>query len=386
MSIIQWQSWLPESPEAAEAQRKANAEFAEQAEKYSDPKKLEAERLQALAGLWMKPFIAPSTSHPDSESISFDLENTDTSGKKEIPWISNAEESIIARNPDTNTELWKVQEWSEVVENSQYEESIYSPIINHMRDSGLIEYEVADELKEQLVAGLTITEAVEKSSLTPERQQEVIKSIQFAQDPKETPKRQKQFQEDFADELKEFQWNNWEWIGFGEEAFNLVSQNYIITGSEKQDVQKTLNIAFQTAANIAIDGKIIKRTESFEKTFAHVKNTDLSFKDRFLALQWVLQMTNQDQGVKGRKKAMEYQRMKKRRDIDTFEKEIQNIQYEIERAEREWNQAEKIKKLKIRQASVREELNKINTWEADIWWGELDLASEASPDTLREAA
>ena len=317
------------------------------------------------------------------------LEESQALAREGIYWAfsPNLPDTPIANSPDYGVNLWEAsQEWNEVVESSQYEENIHSPIINHMCDSGCISPEVTTELKEFLVAGLTIKESVEKSALNPEAQQQVIKSVEFSQDPKEIPKRQEQFQEDFASELKEFQWKNWEWIGFGEEAFDLVSQNYIITGSENQSAKKTLNVAFQTAVNKAIDGKVIKRTESFERIFADVKNNELSFKDRFLALQWVLQITNQDQGVKGRKKAMEYQRMKKRRDIDKIEEEIQSIQYEIERAEREWNQTERIKKLKIQQEAVREELNKVNTGEADMWWGELDLTSEGSPDTLREAA
>ena len=313
------------------------------------------------------------------KEVKFDIDNTDMTWKPVYETVKPVIETPIPNRPDYQVDLW------ESIEQKKWtiDETPYAPIIDQM--SNYMKPEVRNKIKEGLANGQDIITVSENSGLDPEWQKQVVKSVKFIEEPKEIPKRQERLTADFWEKFKEFQGENWEWLGFWEEAFNLVAKNYLVTGSENQDMQATLNVAFQMAANTVIDWKQIKRTETFEKILEQAKNPNLSFSERFFALQGLLKITNQDQGVKGRKKRVEYERMKKQRDITQLEKEIQDLQYDIERAEGEQNK-EKSKKLKEQQDWVREELDiVIKTGEADMWgWTEDVMAKWPSENTATD--
>ena len=320
----------------------------------------------------------PDSHYPESKKISFELDNTDTAWKENLQWVPNTREA--------NTPIEKVTTWSEV--ERKRNEGVYSPLITDFVIKGHIppaqEITIQDTLLQHPDDPSTW---LQKVGLAEDSAKQISECIKYIESGENIELGRKNLEKDFSQELKEFTSPDWDLLWFGEEAITLLAKSYVPNKNKDGKVlsNDAINLAFRTAANTCIFEKSIKRTESFEAAMRNTRNWSLSFEDRFAALQGLLQMTNKDQWIKGRKKQMEHIRMKKWREVAKLEKEIQNIQYEIEREEQEGNNKEKIRKLKERQDRAREKLSEVvQTGEADMWWWQQDVMTDIPSERVTE--
>lgn len=394
---------IPETLEAAEAERRKR----ETPQATMTPE-------EAQKSLGFAPFVAPQaipeaewfeTADPDTQNASFGLGDTDMSWKKPLQNITNAEEVPIQDSPNysltgepINSDVENTSERQEPgteqatvmneVERIK-EEGKCSPLIDDFVRKWFINGIEGEHIKECLVNDPDNPQAwIERAEIPDEHKQKIYECIKYIESWENIEQGRKDLEADYHQELKEFRSPDGDLLGFWEEAITLLARSYTPNKNQEGEVQSkdAINLSFEIAANTCIFDKSIKRPESFNVAMKNVKNWDLNFGDRFAALQSLLQMTNKDQWIKGRKKQMEHMRMKKWREIAKLEKEIQMIQYDIEKEERESNDIEKVKKLRERQSRVREMLSEtVKTWEADMMWGwELDAMANISPEAAKE--
>jgi len=335
---------LAESPEQLQAQREADEAFNAAGQKYEEnPELADKQTDAARESLWYGEFQeSKEASEISLEDViktlnEFGLPEIADQVQKEqqketnIPLEDIVKEVLLSSQlsyvKETDKELamvlcfphrhiiqWEFSEKSNPVQTvsdsvedlsespKDINEKPYSPLIDRLTDDHIVTAEVGLTIKQEL-EGETNFEQIIRANIPQTDIQQHIIDLWWALNSQEgAEKFQADFSDDFLSELSDFTNEDKDFTSErGEEAFSMIGSAYIIWESHDEASKRdALDTAFEMAANQAIDKKVFKRTESFEKNFEKVKNGDLDTSTRFAALIEVLNTVDNDQGFKGR--------------------------------------------------------------------------------------
>ena len=178
-----------------------------------------------------------------------------------------------------------------------------------------------------------------------------------------------QFTQDFERDFWEQFSDRTDWVfevELKQNAFDLVAQGYIIDDPENpNEKRQALDMAFETAVNVAINWRQFPRTEYFHVRQREVRDSNLSPDRRLQALTEILAYVNTDQWWKWTTIRETHRRARQHEMIAQawLAEQFQSTQSRLRQAQQENNQT------LIQQA--QSELNEILTQASEITWTEI---------------
>lgn len=345
---------LSESPEALEARRAQEEHDAELDTKYENPSVLRGEMDEVNRSLYGGAFVAPE-----------ETAEADEVQAEEIPAAPD-----IMEHPDT-------------------------PFITRLQVDGVITNEVATDIETSLQGNTDFAEVIEwNEEISSQVSELIISRHGDLNNPETTEAAQADFTSDFEGELKTFQ------DGAGnfesertEEVIAMIGEAYLTPGSEDVDEaqrQAALNMAVETATNrvLAEHGQTLTRNVMFEVANQDVRNPDLSFEERVTALTDIMNLTYNQVGAKGWRRALDRRMTQQRQALQAawLEQRFEEAQIALQTA----RAAEDVQAQRVAQAqydevmeAARETMSAWDIWAFDtameVWWIE-------TRETSRETA
>ena len=272
------------------------------------------------------------------------------------------------------------------VENNITEKWIYSPFVNRLMKDGFIQYEIAENLKTELVKNPDHKTVVKNSDMTASKKKAITGMLENMAHPEYQKKFQERFAKDHAAELKVFQNPEWEFNSQrAQTAFEMVWSYYITfwENPSKNAKSNALHMAIQTASNQAIEGMILStNTERFKQDFRIINDSDASFEKRFTALIDLMEYAWLDQWKKWNKSKEMLMRQKSLKNA-WLEKKYRNAENTKRLAEQQWN-AEAVRQQEIVMQNIIDSIPEVSQGEVMKWW-ELDTFAELS-ETAKKIA
>lgn len=230
----------------------------------------------------------------------------------------------------------------------------------------------------QLVARALIEndseEAIANIGLPEEKEAELISVLAYVDDPDV----QDIFIENFENDFWEILWlENMDQSQ--QDIFRSLGANYILPSDGNISAalkNKALDVAFETSLNMIINNRIFERSETFDVLSDTIRDEEANIRDRFEALDQVNTMIHNDQGKKGWRRKLDTLTAQKNQLLRQagLEERFNEAQRQLQIAEK----SQDTKAILVARAHVEELTEKATLWdiaanwdrELEIWWVE----------------
>lgn len=339
---ITW--WIPETLEAAETQRRQEAENTAIDKQYEDPDfvaQKKAENLRNSPYGKYEPYTAAYEADIALAAAGFETRI----GPSESSTLSERQESITSQ-----------LEWE------------YMPLFAKFAEEWKLTPDELQTLWELDINSQNYKEVLEGSNLDRNTVTQLTDCLDYIHDENRIEEARWELEKDFPDVFWEFQktdedgekvWTN----GFYEQAFNELAVHYL----PGEDHEQAMNMALaMTAGKLWADVDMslnVSSQELFKKNIALAMNPEISIAERFIALATILQIDNKIEWIKWKTKLWEQRRMllsKKLKELWKLEEYEQALR-ELKKAKEENNS----RSITLAQAKIEELEEEANL--GDIW-------------------
>lgn len=276
---IVWWPVIPETLEARLAQAEADARFAEQWEIANFGSSAES-MAHALWGIWEIPIDEWLSTVQDVRNMeAWDRENPDLILAQLDDWWETIRDN--RENPDNML--------TDIIETPFIERLIHDEVI-----SGKLGRYIQEELQAWWYFP-DIIRSIEWDNPNNEQRQAIIDTWWVMNSEEWTEQFAQDFERDFGNQFTD-RINGEFSSSLQQDAYDMVASSYMIWEShETWDIQIALDMAFRTAANSAISGRVFHRTEYFETRLDEVRDVTLSVDERLQSLTEILAIVHTDQ-------------------------------------------------------------------------------------------
>lgn len=235
------------------------------------------------------------------------------------------QDSFTEKKEDSNNN-WEGEKNNSLQENNEntneqnIEENPFSPIINDLVKKWNLTQEEANEAKKAIDSQKIphdsenewsikdfFENTLKETKLPHEKKQNLIKVLSFLEkgETKSQNKEnlEKHFWKDIKRSLLSQNQKEFEEGSILKNTYEILWWNYFIAKDKlenKDEQQKSLNIAFEKSLNEVIYGKQIERNESFDLSVKIIKNPNKSIKERFTALNSINEEVNKQEWIKSK--------------------------------------------------------------------------------------
>ncbi|NUJ97447.1 hypothetical protein HGA92_01515 [Candidatus Gracilibacteria bacterium] len=213
-----------------------------------------------------------------------------------------------------------LQENNENTNEQNIEENPFSPIINDLVKKGNLTQEEANEAKKAIDSQKIphdsenegsikdfFENTLKETKLPHEKKQNLIKVLSFLEKGETKSQNKENLEKHFGKDIKRSllsqNQKEFEEGSILKNTYEILGGNYFIAKDKlenKDEQQKSLNIAFEKSLNEVIYGKQIERNESFDLSVKIIKNPNKSIKERFTALNSINEEVNKQEGIKSK--------------------------------------------------------------------------------------
>jgi len=316
MSILP-NGWLPETAEAANALRAQQERDAAIDAQYADPNFVAQKKAQNLASSPYGPYNARYETDIALSAMWFN----------EIwPWEHN--------------ETWEIyiepyESLEEFPGNPDVEDGPYSPFVNRFwRQLWLSDSDVAI-IKEELFHNSNDPRKILENHKLPEWAERVVEWIEDIE--KKASDNQANFDADFNTELKAFQSASGEYEWHSEEVYEVISTKYFRTWEASPE---SLDMAFEMWLNPYIkDITPDMREIEFQNLIDTVRDSDISFQQRFVAFTHILETIYTEHWAKWGRRSLDRLTMQKRESLKEawLKEQFDELQAQLQKAKEEKN-------------------------------------------------
>jgi len=303
--------------------------------------------------------------------VSLDEQKSDV--LKNLYWVKtdNKEEQKI------NNESNEV-----ITDKMKIDENPNSPLIDWFVENWLLSVEEGEIIKATLIKWWDLKENLWNLDwIDKTKTKQVVESIKYLTKPEAKKECLDKFNKDFLDKIdwlkQVVDWSkNWEkeLVWRNKDLIKLIGWNYLPLENidwinENNNV--AMDRAIKTSLNQLMDGKSFKRPDTFNDMLNVVKNSDLSFEERFTELKKIDILIDNDQSRSNWKQAKAFWVMKKwvEKNVQTLEEQFNNLKELIEVAKLKDNNKE-LQNL-IEEAKMLKDESEAQ-WEVFVSW-EIDV-------------
>lgn len=349
----------PETLEAAEAARVQQEQDAAQDELFKDPEYVADLKARNLASSpYGRAFVAPEDWWEDVQVAS--LWNFD---------IWKQENTQIDPEAEAHDETW------DIIYETPLDEEPGAPFVNRLVWDNVISHEVAEEIKLWLANNENFSEIINgQSDISSQTASLITDRWEELHNPEATETFQINFARDFEWEIKDFQTESGDYTSpRAQEVIESLWSAYMTSGEEIDKIEQdaALDMAFETAANTAIDNywASLKRTTEFEVAYENVKDAEIPFEERVEALMSMMDMMYNEIWAKWKNAQKNLLARKKREALRNAWLEEQHNQQEIalREAQEAWDKVA-IQKAQLALQETIEQAQDLSGGDIWAWW------------------